>query len=109
MFPAASIPVIQLSMDYSRPAAEHFAIGGQLASLRALGLLIVGSGNMIHNLGAMRRDAPDKQAYNWATEFDRVSAEHIAQGRLPALCDFQQLCAVAQMAHPTCEHYLPLL
>lgn len=109
MFPDASIPVIQLSMDYRRPAAEHFAVGRQLARLRERGVLIVGSGNMVHNLRTMRRDAADNQAYDWAIEFDRITAEHIAQGRLESLNDFQQLGAVAQMAHPSWEHYLPLL
>lgn len=109
MFPNADIPVIQLSMDYSRPAAEHFAIGQQLAQLRERGVLIVGSGNTVHNLRTMRRDAADNQAYDWAIEFDRITAEHIAQKCLTSLCDFQQLGAVAQMAHPTWEHYLPLL
>lgn len=109
MFPEASIPVIQLSMDYRRPAAEHFAIGRQLARLRERGVLIVGSGNIVHNLRTMRRDAADNQAYDWAIEFDRITAEHIAQGRLEALNGFQELGAVAQMAHPSWEHYLPLL
>ncbi|MDO8889425.1 MAG: 4,5-DOPA dioxygenase extradiol [Hydrogenophaga sp.] len=109
MFPNADIPVIQLSMDYSRPAAEHFVIGQQLAQLRERGVLIVGSGNTVHNLRTMRRDAADNQAYDWAIEFDRITAEHIAQKRLTSLCDFQQLGAVAQIAHPTWEHYLPLL
>ena len=109
MFPDASVPVIQLSMDYRRPAAEHFAIGRQLARLRERGVLIVGSGNIVHNLRTMRRDVADNQAYDWAIEFDRVTADHIAQGRLEALNDFQQLGAVAQMAHPSWEHYLPLL
>lgn len=109
MFPDADVPVIQLSMDYSRPAAEHFALGRQLAQLRERGVLIVGSGNAVHNLRTMRRDARDNQAYDWAIEFDRVAADHILQRRLPALCDFQQLGAVAQMAHPSWEHYLPLL
>lgn len=109
MFPAADIPVIQLSMDYDRPANEHFALGQQLAPLRERGVLIVGSGNTVHNLRTMRRDAADNQAYDWAIEFDRITAEHIAQQRLPSLCDFQQLGEVAQMAHPSWEHYLPLL
>lgn len=109
MFPEADIPVIQLSMDYSRPPAEHFAVGRQLASLRERGVLIVGSGNTVHNLRTMRRDAADNKAYDWAIEFDRVTAEHIAERRLSALCDFHQLGTVAQMAHPTWEHYLPLL
>lgn len=109
MFPEARIPVIQLSMDYRRPMAEHFAVGRQLARLRERGVLIVGSGNIVHNLRTMRREAADHQAYDWAIEFDRVTAEHIAQGRLQALNDFQQMGAVAQMAHPSWEHYLPLL
>lgn len=109
MFPDASIPVIQLSMDYRRPMTEHFAVGRQLARLRDHGVLIVGSGNIVHNLRTMRREAADNQAYEWAIEFDRATAEHIAQGRLEALNDFQQMGAVAQMAHPSWEHYLPLL
>jgi len=109
MFPEADIPVIQLSMDYRRPASEHLALGRQLAPLREQGVLIVGSGNVVHNLRTMRRDAADNQAYDWAIEFDRVTAEHIAAGRTDALADFQQMGAVAQMAHPTWEHYLPLL
>jgi 4,5-DOPA dioxygenase extradiol len=112
MFPNATIPVVQLSMDYERPAAEHFALGRELAKLRDLGVLIVGSGNIVHNLRAMRpnvTDGPSGQAYDWAKEFDSVVADHVAQGRLSALQDFQKLGQVAQMAHPTFEHYLPLL
>ncbi|EFK95244.1 Extradiol ring-cleavage dioxygenase, class III enzyme, subunit B, partial [sediment metagenome] len=99
----------QLSMDYSRPPAEHFAIGQQLGVLRERGVLIVGSGNIVHNLRTMRRDAADNQAYDWVIEFDRITAGHIEQGRLEALCDFQQLGDMAQLAHPSWEHYLPLL
>ena len=109
MFPQADIPVIQLSMDYSRPPAEHYALGQQLRFLREHGVLIVGSGNIVHNLRTMQRAAREDQAFEWAVEFDRVTAEHIAQGRLDALQDFQNLGPVAQMAHPTYEHYLPLL
>ncbi|MDM7942600.1 MAG: 4,5-DOPA dioxygenase extradiol [Hydrogenophaga sp.] len=109
MFPEADIPVIQLSMDHGRPAADHFAVGRQLAPLREKGVLIVASGNTVHNLRTMRRDATDDQAWDWAIEFDRTTADHIAQRRLPALCDFQQWGASTQMAHPTTEHYLPLL
>lgn len=109
MFPEADIPVIQLSMDYRRPAAEHLAVGRQLAPLREQGVLIVASGNVVHNLRTMRWGAADNQAYDWAIDFDRVTAEHIAAGRVDALADFQQLGSVAQMAHPSWEHYLPLL
>lgn len=109
MFPAANIPVLQLSMDYSRPPSEHYALGQQLRSLRERGVLIVGSGNIVHNLRAVRRDASVIQAYDWAQEFDTVVQGQISRGQLATLPNFQALGTVAQMAHPTYEHYLPLL
>jgi 4,5-DOPA dioxygenase extradiol len=109
MFPQADIPVVQLSMDYGRPPPEHFALGQQLRALRERGVLIVGSGNTVHNLRAMRWGAPDGQAYDWAVEFDRVTADKVRQGNLQGLADFQSLGQVAQLAHPTYDHYLPLL
>ncbi|WP_121942830.1 4,5-DOPA dioxygenase extradiol [Acidovorax sp. 100] len=109
MFPQARIPVMQLSMDYSRAPAEHYALGQQLKALRERGVLIVGSGNIVHNLRASRRGSAANEAYDWATEFDTVVQEQIKKGQLGALQDFQKLGAVAQQAHPTYEHYLPLL
>jgi 4,5-DOPA dioxygenase extradiol len=109
MFPEAQIPVMQLSMDYSRAPAEHFALGQQLRSLRDRGVLIVGSGNIVHNLRAIRFDAPENQAYDWTVEFDTATAAHIEKGDLAALADFQKMGRVAQLAHPTYDHYLPLL
>ena len=109
MFPQADISVLQLSMDYDRPPTEHFALGQQLKALRERGVLIVGSGNVVHNLRAARLSAPSVQTYDWAQEFDTVIGAHIQHGRLDALKDFQKMGNVAQMAHPTFEHYLPLL
>lgn len=109
MFPQADVPVIQLSMDYGRPPADHYALGRQLRSLRERGVLVVASGNIVHNLRTMRREAANHQAYDWAIAFDRHVAEQIAQGQLDELQDFQQLGEPARMAHPTHEHYLPLL
>ena len=109
MFPAADIPVVQLSMDYHRPPAEHFALGEQLRGLRDRGVLIVGSGNIVHNLRAMRREAGPMQAYDWAFEFDGGARGLIEKGALAELADFQKLGQVAQLAHPTYDHYLPLL
>ena len=109
MFPDASIPVVQLSMDYSRPPAEHFVLGQQLRALRERGVLIVGSGNAVHNLRALQRTQSPLQAYDWAIEFDQMVAQHVDKGDLSGLSDFQQLGTVAQMAHPTYDHYLPLL
>ncbi|MES2949886.1 MAG: 4,5-DOPA dioxygenase extradiol [Pseudomonadota bacterium] len=109
MFPKADIPVLQLSMDYSRPAAEHFALGQQLNTLRERGVLIVGSGNIVHNLRAMRQGTASNEAYDWASEFDTLVQQQIQTGHLDTLKNFQALGAVAQQAHPTYEHYLPLL
>ena len=109
MFPDATIPTVQLSMDYHRPASEHFALGQQLSMLRDHGVLIVGSGNVVHNLRAMKRDAAHNEAYDWAIEFDRTIGGQVQTGNLAALQDFQKMGHVAQLAHPTFEHYLPLL
>lgn len=109
MFPDASIPVIQLGMDYSRPPADHAAVGQQLRALRDRGVLIVGSGNIVHNLRAMRRGIGPDQAYDWTMEFDQITTDHLNQGNLDALSDFQRNAALAANAHPTWEHYLPLL
>jgi len=109
MFPQAGIPVIQLSMDYSRAPQDHYALGLRLRPLRDRGVLIVGSGNTVHNLRTMRRDAAADLAYDWAVEFDRWVAQRISSGDLAGLADFAQLGAAAQLAQPTHEHYLPLL
>lgn len=109
MFPAADIPVIQLSMDYSRDPSEHFAIGQKLRPLRELGVLIVGTGNIVHNLRTMRREAPPDQAYEWAAQFDNAIAEQIRRGELSALARFQDLGEPARLSQPSHEHFLPLL
>jgi len=109
MFSAADVPVIQLSMDYSRPPAEHYALGQQLKGLRERGVLIVGSGNMVHNLRTLQMGVGSNQAYDWALEFDQTIADYLQNGNLAALQNFQALGAVAKQSHPTHEHFLPLL
>ena len=109
MFPEADIPVIQLSMDYGRAPEEHYALAKQLKALRDRGVLIVGSGNIVHNLRQMQRGAGGNQAYDWALEFDQTIGGYVQQGNLDALQNFQKLGSLAKMAHPTHEHYLPLL
>ena len=109
MFPDATIPVMQLSMDYSRAPAEHYQLGQQLRALRERGVLIVGSGNIVHNLRATQRDAAPNQTYEWSQEFDTRVTGLLQQGQLSALSDFRQWGTIATQAHPTYEHYLPLL
>ncbi len=109
MFPAADIPVVQLSIDYSRPMAEHYALGQQLRSLRRQGVLVMASGNTVHNLRTMQRSAADDQAYDWAVSFDQWVADQISAGHNEDLADFQAQGQTAQMSHPSYDHYLPLL
>jgi 4,5-DOPA dioxygenase extradiol len=109
MFASADIPVIQLSMDYSRAPEDHYALAQQLKALRDRGVLIVGSGNIVHNLREMQRGTSANQAYDWALEFDQTTGGIIQQGNLGALQNFLKLGSLAKMAHPTHEHYLPLL
>lgn len=109
MFPDADIPVIQLSMDYGRAPEEHYQLAQQLKALRERGVLIVASGNIVHNLRMMQRGAGAAEAFDWAIEFDQTMGGWIQQGNLGALAGFQKLGQVASMAHPSHEHLLPLL
>jgi len=108
MFPQADIPVIQLSIDYSKPASFHYELGRQLGFLRTRGVLIMGSGNMVHNLN-MRPGTNNDQPYDWAIEFDSTIWKHIQDGNHQAVTDFQKLGTLAAQAHPTYDHFLPLL
>jgi 4,5-DOPA dioxygenase extradiol len=108
MFPAADIPVLQLSMDASQPASSHQALGKQLKALRDWGVLVVASGNVVHNLRALRMGVPDDQTYDWARAFDQHVAESLIAHDLPALQAFESWPHAAQ-AHPSDEHFLPLL
>ncbi len=108
LFPFADIPTFQLSIDISRPAQFHYDLGAELAPLRDKGVLILGSGNIVHNLGRISYD-PDAPAYDWATEFDALAAELIAAGDHASLIAYEQLGGAASLAIPTPDHYWPLL
>lgn len=109
MFPQADTPVVQLSIDYHRPPEEHFDLGAQLKPLRNEGVLIVASGNTVHNLRAVHRHAADGQAYEWGQRFDAWVDTQVRTGQREALTRFRELGEDAQLAHPTWDHYLPLL
>ncbi len=106
MFPLADIPVVQLSIDYSKPPEFHFELARQLGKLREKGVLVVGSGNIVHNLGQLRFDGkiPD-----WAEEFDNQITKWIESGNDASIVDFLKLGSLAKMAHPSYDHFLPLL
>jgi 4,5-DOPA dioxygenase extradiol len=108
MFPQADIPVLQLSIDYHQPPAYHYALAKHLSALRRKGILIVGSGNMVHNLGMIAWNMPDK-GFDWAEEMNTLFKEHISDGNHQPLLDYQQFGRAAQLAIPTPDHYYPLL
>jgi 4,5-DOPA dioxygenase extradiol len=105
MYPEADIPVIQLSIDMSLSYEKHYKIGKELAKLRNEGVLIIGSGNIVHNLMMIRMDA---DPYDWAVDFDRFVKLSLDKNDHDALINFSSVSSSA-MAHPTTDHYIPLL
>ncbi|PXY32713.1 dioxygenase family protein [Prauserella muralis] len=108
MFPAADVPVLQVSMPSLDPG-ELYDLGRKLAPLRDEGVLIVGSGFFTHNLSAMRAvDGVDGAPPTWSAEFDEWGARALDSGDLDAVLDFQRKAPAAQLAHPRTEHFAPL-
>ena len=119
MFPDAQIPVLQLSIDYHKPGEYHYALAKELASLRKKGVLIIGSGNMIHNLSLISYPAGEPQdmnksghiefGFDWALEMDAWFKEKILKQDHNALLDYKKLHKEGHLAIPTPDHYFPLL
>jgi 4,5-DOPA dioxygenase extradiol len=108
MYPAADIPVFQLSLDYNQPTGYHYEIGRELSKLRDKGVLIIGSGNLVHNLRTVDWYNTGK-IYDWATEFDNKFTTWMNDGNHNAILNYKkELGNTALMAHPTNEHLLPL-
>lgn len=106
MFPKADIPVFQLSLDLSKSLNGHFDLAHELKPLREKGVLIIGSGNIVHNLRTLSFSGP---AYDWTLEFDAYMAEAIANRDNDAVLNMARLGNVAKLAHPTPEHFLPVI
>ena len=106
--PDARLPVVQLSIDAREPPAFHYEIGRRLAPLRDEGVLIVGSGNVVHHLGRLHRH-PDAPPHAWAARFERFVLDALSRGDDAALVGYAAIGADAAFAVPTPEHYLPLL
>jgi 4,5-DOPA dioxygenase extradiol len=106
MFPDADVPVVQLSIDATKPLDHHVALGAKLAPLRERGVLVVGSGNVVHNLGGMDGSRPDA-GFDWAHRFDDAARELMtsAPGEIAALAEHPDFPS----AVPTPDHFLPLL
>ena len=111
LYPEANVPVIQLSIDYTKPAQYHFDLAQKLSALRHKGILIVGSGNIIHNLRMVDFQDFDKDdyGYDWAIETRATINEYLTDGNFQPLIDFEKQNKAFQLAIPTPEHYLPLI
>ncbi|MEN9337216.1 MAG: hypothetical protein RLZZ500_2203 [Bacteroidota bacterium] len=111
MYPKADIPVLQLSIDYSKPPQFHYDLAKELATLRKKGVLIIGSGNMVHNLGKVAWDKLNEPeyGYDWALEINATFKDKINNKDHKALIEYQRLGSAALLAIPTPDHYYPLL
>jgi 4,5-DOPA dioxygenase extradiol len=108
MYPAADVPVLEVSLDTSASPLEHLELARRLTPLRSRGVLVLGSGNIVHNLRAIDWDHPSG-AYDWAVAFDEWARERISAGDVDALAEYESLGDIARRAVPTNDHYLPLL
>lgn len=111
MYPGADIPVLQLSIDYTKDPRFHYELSRELIELRSKGVLILGSGNMVHNLGMVAWDKLDENAYayDWASQMNATFKELISKGEHDKLVQYQKLGREAMLAIPTPDHYLPLI
>lgn len=109
MYPLANIPVLQLSMDYTKSPADHYALAKELYSLRKKGVLIMGSGNMVHNLRMMDWSMINGGGFDWALDINERFKTSILSSEHDDLIHFDRLGQAAKLAIPTPEHYLPLL
>jgi 4,5-DOPA dioxygenase extradiol len=111
MYPKADVPVVQMSLDYSKPSQYHYSLARELAALRDEGVLILGSGNMVHNLGlvAWGKMNGEPFAYDWAIEASDRMKQYILAGDHQKLINYRSQGKAFDLAIPTPEHYLPLL
>ncbi len=111
IYPKADIPVIQLSLDYNKSPKQHYELAKELVSLRDKGVLIIGSGNIVHNLRQVTWDKPDDQeyGYDWTIEANETVKKLIIEDKHNELINYKSLGKAVQMATPSADHYLPLL
>jgi 4,5-DOPA dioxygenase extradiol len=109
VFPKANIPVVQLSIDERQPPKFHYELGKKLAPLREEGVLIIGSGNLVHNLHAYAWGNRKVKQYDWAVRFEEKVRQLISAGKDRQLINYEKLDDEALLSVPTPDHYLPLL
>jgi 4,5-DOPA dioxygenase extradiol len=108
LYPGADVPVFQVSIDMGRGLEYQLEIGKLLSDLRDRGVLILGSGNVVHNLRAVQW-GPDARPLDFATEFDALFADRLTDRDFAALADREKLGSLLRMAHPSPDHYMPAL
>jgi 4,5-DOPA dioxygenase extradiol len=109
VFPKADVPVVQLSIDETEPPAFHYELGRRLGPLRDEGVLVVGSGNIVHNLHAYAWGRHPAQPFDWAVRFEQQVRRLLESGEHGPLVDYESLGGDAVLSVPTPDHYLPLL
>lgn len=109
IFPEADAPVVQLSIDETQPAVSHYAIGKQFAPLRDEGILIIGSGDLVHNLQAYAWDQHRPGPFDWAVRFEEQARELLLADEDGPLIEYEKLGRDAILSAPTPDYYLPLL
>ncbi len=109
VFPQAEVPVVQLSLDETQPASFHYDLGKRLAPLRDEGVLIIGSGNLVHNLHAYAWGRHPVEPFDWALRFEKRTRELMATRDHDPLVAYETLGRDAMLSAPTPDHYLPLL
>lgn len=111
LYPNADIPVIQLSIDYTKPAQYHFELAQKLQALRNKGILIIGSGNIVHNLRLVdfANFDRDNYGYDWAIEARETVNNYLIDGNYQPLIEYEKQSTAVQMAIPSPDHYLPLI
>jgi 4,5-DOPA dioxygenase extradiol len=109
MYPDADVPVVQLSIDETLSASEHLALARRLAVLRREGILIVGSGNLVHNLHAYGWGRKQLAPYDWGLRFEEKLRGLITAGRADEVADYEEMGPDADLSAPTPDHFLPLL
>lgn len=111
MYPDANIPVLQLSIDYHQPASYHYSLAKELSALRKKGVLIMGSGNMVHNLRMVAWDKMNvpNYGYDWAQEMNETFKKLILSKDHTPLMNYESMGRAAQLAIPTPDHYYPLI
>ncbi|GAC1429498.1 MAG: 4,5-DOPA dioxygenase extradiol [Thermoanaerobaculia bacterium] len=109
LFPHADVPVVQVSIDETQPAQFHFDAGRRLSALRDDGVLVMGSGNLVHNLHAYAWGRHPVEPFDWAVRFEGTARELMTAGNFQPLVDYESMGRDAMLSAPTPDHYLPLI